>query len=150
MLKSWWSYGLKKRQLACYDVPVKRFLEWFGVKQKIDAVAYNPPLISEGDLYWCMVGENVGVEVGGKNLLFTRPVIVLKKFGRLGFFGIPTTTKERTGSWYVTFVHQGVRETAMLSQARIFSFKRLGKKMGTLDGSDFKKVKEAYLRLFTE
>ena len=36
----------------------------------------------------------------------------------------------------------------MLNQARTFSYKRLGKKMGTLDGTDFKNVKEAYIRLF--
>jgi mRNA interferase MazF len=107
---------------------MKRFLEWIGLKQKLDVKVHNPPLITEGDLYWCMIGENVGVEVSGKSDLFTRPVIILKKFGRLGFMGVPTTTKAREGTWYVTFTHKGVRETAMLSQARVFSFKRLGKR----------------------
>lgn len=129
---------------------MKQFLEWIKVKIKIDSQEYNPPLISEGDLFWCMMGENVGVEVGGKNELFTRPVIVLKKFGRLGFFGIPVTKTERKGSWYVSFVHKGIRETAMLSQGRLLSFKRLGKKMGALDDIDFRNVKEAYIRLFSE
>ena len=128
----------------------KQFDAWIRVKKKLDEHDYNPPLVTEGDMWWCSVGENVGVEVGGKNKNFTRPVIVLKKFGRLGFFGIPTTTKKRTGTWYTPFVHQGIDETAMLSQARIFSYKRLDKRMGTLDGKDFKNVKEAYVRLFTE
>jgi|SRR3989338_1861472 len=129
---------------------MKRFLEWIGIKQKLDAHDYNPPLISEGDLWWCAVGENVGVEVGGKNERFTRPVIVLKKFGRLGFLAIPTTTRQREGSWYVSFVHKSIPEVAMLSQARIVSYKRLDRKMGTLDQTDFKNVKEAYVRLFTD
>lgn len=129
---------------------MKRFLAWIGIKQKLDGHEYRPPLITEGDLWWCAVGENVGVEVGGKSKNFTRPVIILKKFGRLGFLGIPTTTQERSGTWYVSFVHKRVLETAMLSQARIFSYKRLDRKMGTLDGEDFKKVKEAYVRLFKQ
>jgi mRNA interferase MazF len=129
---------------------VKRFLEWIGVKQQLDANNYNPPLISEGDLWWCAIGENVGVEISGKGQNFTRPVIVLKKFGRLAFFGIPTTTKFREGSWYVQFRHKSILETAMLSQARIFSYKRLNRKMGTLDDTDFQKIKEAFVSLFSD
>ncbi len=128
----------------------KRFLEWIGVKEKIDDREHQPPLTTEGDLWWCAIGENVGVEVGGKSKNFTRPVIILKKFGRSGFLGIPTTTKERKGTWYVSFVHKGIHEVAMLSQARIFSYKRLDSKMGTLDGADLKKVKEAYVCLFVQ
>ena len=127
---------------------MKRFLEWIGIKQQIDAHEHQAPLITEGDLWWCAIGENVGVEVNGKSKDFTRPVIVLKKFGRLGFFGIPTTTQNRSGSWFVTFMHKGISETAMLNQARAFSYKRLHRKIGTLDEADFKKVKEAYVSLF--
>ena len=129
---------------------VKQFLEWIGIKQKLDAREHQPPLITEGDLWWCAVGENVGIEVSGKSKDFTRPVIILKKFGRLGFMGIPTTTRSHTGSWYVAFTHKGIAETAVLSQVRVFSYKRLHSKMGTLDGEDFKKVKEAHIGLFTD
>lgn len=128
----------------------KRFLEWIKVKQKLDEHEYQPPLVTEGDLWWCAVGENVGIEIGGKSTNFTRPVIVLKKFGRLGFFGIPVTTKERTGSWYVPFMFNTVAQVAVLSQARLLSYKRLDKKMGTLEEIDFKNVKEAFVRLFSQ
>src|SRR3989344_3332864 len=132
------------------EKPIKRFLEWIGVKKKLDEHEYNPPLVSEGDMWWCAIGENVGIEAGGKSGNFTRPVVVLKKFGRLGFLGIPTTTKQRTGTWYVSFTYKGIAEVAMLSQARVLSYKRLDKKMGTLAPGDFKNVKEAYIRLFTD
>ena len=129
---------------------VKRFLDWIGVKQKLDENDYRPPMVREGELWWCSVGENVGVEVSGKGQGFTRPVIVLKKFGRLAFFGIPTTTNlERMGSWYVLFKHKGIDEVAMLTQARMFSYKRLSTRMGELDGKDYKRVKETFCRLFT-
>jgi mRNA interferase MazF len=133
------------------DVFIKRFLAWIGIKKKLDANDYNPPLVNEGDLWWCSVGENIGVEVSGKGENFTRPVIVLKKFGRVAFFGIPITTNtERNGSWYVAFKHKGVDEVAMLTQARMFSYKRLDRKMGRLDDEDCKKVKEAFIGLFSK
>lgn len=129
---------------------VKRFLEWIGVKQKLDAYDFHPPFLNVGDMWWCSVGENVGVEASGKGRDFTRPVIVLKKFGRLAFFGIPTTTNtDRNGAWYVHFKHKGVDGVAMLTQARMFSYKRLSTKMGRLDDEDYKKVKEAFGRLFS-
>lgn len=131
--------------IAC----VNRLLEWFGIKHKIAALDYDPPLLREGELWWCAVGENVGIEVNGKSRDFTRPVIVTKKFGRLGFLGIPTSTRKRDGSWYVSFMHKGVEETAMLSQVRVFSYKRLHAKMGELDGADFQNVKEALKRLIS-
>ena len=127
---------------------MKRFFEWIAIKKKLDEHDYTPPLVHDGDLWWCAVGENVGIEIGGKSDRFTRPIVVLKKFGRLGFLGIPVTTKKRTGSWYVSFSHKGIQETAMLSQARTVSYKRLDRKMGRLDDTDFRTIKEAYIRLF--
>lgn len=128
---------------------VEQFLEWIGVKQKLAAREHQPPLIREGDLWWCAVGENVGFEVNGKSDDFTRPVIIVKKLGRLGFVGVPTSTKKRVGTWYVSFVHKGIEETALLAQMRVFSYKRLHAKMGSLDETDFRKVKEALARLLT-
>jgi hypothetical protein len=83
---------------------VKHFLEWIGVKQKLDTHDYTPPLVNEGDIWWCAIGENIGVETSGKGRNFTRPVIIIKKFGRLAFFGIPLTSK-KTGRDMVRFSH---------------------------------------------
>lgn len=128
----------------------KDFDRWNEKKRAIDAASHQPPLVSEGDLWWCATGENIGTETSGKGNDFTRPVVVLKKFGRVSFLGIPTTTQRQKGSWYVIFKHKGIDETAMLNQARVFSYKRLHSKMGTLDDQDFKNVKEAYIRLFRD
>ena len=126
-----------------------RFFAWIGVKRSLAVREHEPPLMREGDLWWCAVGENVGIEVNGKSRDFTRPVIIVKRFGRFGFLGIPTSTKKRIGTWYVSFTHKEVEETALLSQMRVFSYKRLHAKMGELDGEDFRNVKEALARLLT-
>jgi mRNA interferase MazF len=126
---------------------MKLFADWFKKKEKLETVEYEPPYINEGDLWWCSVGENIGVEVGGKSVLFTRPVIVIKRIGRYAFLGIPTTTKAKEGSWYQSFVHAGVTEVAMLHQIRLFSYKRLSTKIGRLDDADMQVIKKAFTGL---
>ena len=118
------------------------------MKQKLSEREHEPPFLREGELWWCGVRENVGIEVS-KSRDFTRPVIVVKKLGRFGFLGIPTSTRKRVGTWYVSFAHKGIDETALLSQVRVFSYKRLHAKMGELDETDVHKVKEALTRLIT-
>src|SRR5258708_7895888 len=86
---------------------MKRFFEWFGLKQRLHYITHSPPLVSERDIWWASIGENVGSEINGKSALFSRPVIVLKKLSHGFYFVIPTTTQVREGSWYVPFRQQG-------------------------------------------
>lgn len=127
---------------------IKRILNWALLKERVEAHDYTPPMIREGDFWWCSIGENIGVEISGKGELFTRPVIVLKKFGNYSFFGITTTTKRHNGSWYVSFKFNNLPETAILSQGRVFSYKRLEQRIGSIDSLNFRKIKEAFIRLF--
>lgn len=127
---------------------MKRFLQWIRIKQRLDDGEHLPPWVSEGDLWWCSVGENVGIEAGGKSSTFTRPVVILKKFSPLGFLCVPLTTKQRHGIWYVQFIYNSIHQVAMLNQTRTISYKRLDRKMGMLDETDFTKIKEAFVRLF--
>ena len=77
---------------------MKKFLEWIGLKERLDNNEHQPPHVSEGDIWWASVGENVGSEINGKNKLFSRPVIILKKLAHGFYFVIPTTTKIREGN----------------------------------------------------
>jgi mRNA-degrading endonuclease toxin of MazEF toxin-antitoxin module len=94
------------------------------------------------------IGENVGSEIGGKSDLFSRPVIVFKKLAHGFYFVIPTTTKEKNGSWYVAFMHKGTYMNACLHQARAIDFRRISSKLGTLDSEDMRKVKEGFSSLY--
>jgi hypothetical protein len=77
-----------------------QLLQWFDVKQRLRETPRDPPLVSEGDVWWIHFGENVGHEINGKNRSFTRPGIILKKLSGYFFFAIPSTTKPKFGSWY--------------------------------------------------
>ena len=104
--------------------------------------------VKGGEIWWCAVGENVGVEINGKNEEFSRPVLVLKKLSKYGFMGIPLTSQEHVGSWYVEFVFQDKKQTAVLAQARVISVFRLYKKMGTVPNSDLEMVKRGFRKLY--
>ncbi len=58
-------------------------------------------LSREKSANWCGFGENVGIEINGKNDLFSRPVLVFKKFSQYGFLGIPLTSQPHEGTRYV-------------------------------------------------
>jgi mRNA interferase MazF len=73
---------------------MKRFFEWIGLKEKLHEAQHQPPLVSERDLWWASIGENVGSEINGKSERFSRPVLILRKLAH-GFFLVAPTTTQR-------------------------------------------------------
>lgn len=124
----------------------KHFREWMSLKERLH-FGNSMPKIKEGDIWWCSCGENIGIEINGKSELFSRPVFIYKKLSRFGFIGIPITSQDKVGSWYVKFDFQGKNQTAVLSQIRAFSVSRLSSRMGKLDKNDIERIKNA-VRLF--
>lgn len=127
---------------------MKRFLEWIGLKEELHTKTHKPPFVSEGDIWWCSMGENVGSEINGKSDKFSRPAIVLKKLAHGFYFVVPTTTQHRTGSWYVPFRHHRKDMVACLQQARSIDHRRLWSKLGSLDDADLEKVKGGFHDLY--
>ena len=127
---------------------IKRFLEWIGFKEKLHLKDCKPPYVNEGDIWWASVGVNVGSEIDGKSELFSRPVIVLKKLSHGFYFVIPTTTKQRVGSWYVGFRQSGREMWGCLHQARGIDYRRLFSKLGELDDTDYQKIKNGFQDLY--
>ena len=125
----------------------KHFEEWNNLKTNLH-FAGNFPAVKEGQVWWCAVGENIGVEINGKNSVFSRPVLVLKKLSRFGFMGVPLTSREHNGSWYVSFYFKDKTQYAALAQARVFSVSRLYTKIGMLPDSDLKIVKDGFRELY--
>ena len=125
----------------------KRFEEWIQLKEKLHFNG-KVPRIRQGEVWWCSFGENIGVEINGKNTRFTRPVLIMKKLSHLGFMGIPLTSQPKTGSWYASFDFLDKTEYAALCQARVMSVSRLHSKMGELPMSDLAIVKEAFHKLY--
>ncbi len=125
----------------------KIFDEWNEVK-KIRHTSGRIPVIKDGEIWWCAMGKNVGVEINGKNEAFSRPVLIFKKLSRFGFMGIPLTSQEYKGSWYASFIFQDKKQTAALAQARVMSVSRLYNKLGDVTKGDFRRIKEGFGKLY--
>ena len=117
----------------------KDFDGWIKVKKKLH-YARVIRSIKTGDIWWYAAGENVQTEMNGKNEGFSRPVIVIKKFGKYSFWGVPLTSQRHEGSWYVEFVFRGRIEVAALHQLRNIDVSRLYSKMGQVPVSDLDKI----------
>ena len=123
-------------------------LDWTLLKWQIHSAATKIRHFSEGDIWCTAIGENVGVEINGKSKLFSRPVLVFKKLSRLGFLGIPMTTQEHAGVWYVRIRFRERIIRAALSQIRVFSVQRLYNRMGQIDETDMQKIKTRLANLY--
>lgn len=125
----------------------KQFKIWISLKESLHGMN-RLRSIHEGDIWWCAMGENIGVEINGKNEVFSRPVLIFKRLSRYGFMGIPLTSQSHTGNWYVPFIFKDKMEVAVLAQARVMSVARLYKRMGTIPGSDFEAIRQGFARLY--
>ena len=126
---------------------MKNYQKWMGVKANIHN-GHRMRSIKEGEIWWCGVGDNVGVEINGKSNRYSRPVLIFKKFSALGFLAIPLTSQNHVSDWYVSFNFKGKKETAVLSQIRTMSTSRLYEKIGTADKTDMLKIRKGFRKLF--
>ena len=121
---------------------VAEFDQWNEVKKKVqdDIKVWT---IKNREIYWLKVGKNIGYESFGKNKEFLRPVMVLKKFLKDLFIGLPMTTKIKENKYYFSFfpTNKNKENALMLSQIRVFSTKRIKSKYGKISIDDFNKVK---------
>jgi mRNA interferase MazF len=127
---------------------MKDYNQWMKRKAAVHNKDNQPPTFNEGEIWWCAVGDNVGVEVDGKGAAFSRPVIVYRKLSRNGLLAVPLTSVIKTGTWYVSFKFNGRDECANLSQIKVVSVKRLYNKMGDMSRADFSAVKIAFKKLY--
>jgi mRNA interferase MazF len=125
------------------DSKKEQFDQWNDVKKETDM----DRKIAHGhtrEIWFVRAGKNIGFEQDGKGPEYLRPVIIVKKFNNEIFWGVPLTSQEKKGKYYFTIPN--VREeknTAILSQFRLFSSKRLRYKIGTVKEAIFQKLKKA-------
>lgn len=120
----------------------KDFHAWNEKKQKLDK-NIRVLQFKESEVWWCHIGINIGEETYGKGENFRRPVIILKKLSGNSCVVMPTTTKQREGSWYFKFTNKHLDRWAMMNQMRFISANRLSVKESEMHQEDFKKLKKS-------
>ena len=113
------------------------FRKWTAIKSRLNDIP-KPPFFSEREVWFCYLGANIGSEENGTGMQFLRPVIIVKKFNRELFWGIPLTRTQKDGDYYFCFLFDGLENSfAMLSQIRVMDSRRLSYKAGFMAIHDF-------------
>jgi mRNA interferase MazF len=122
---------------------MKDFDTWNREKKAVDSRARPETIFwHEREVWWCALGVNVGVETDGKHENFERPLLIVKKFNADMFWALPLTSREHRGTHYVNVHYEGGTSTAMLSQIRTVSTKRLIRKIGMIPEPGFDAIRK--------
>lgn len=122
----------------------KDFATWHGVKQHIDTET-KVPFFTEREIWWCSIGLNVGYEIYGKGRDFARPILVIKKYSRFSFLGIPMTSKlNKASSFTYPIECKGNESLLLFTQARTYDARRLCSRMDKLKQDAFMEIKQTY------
>lgn len=117
-----------------------RFEDWNRLKKKLNDENHTP-LFKEREIWWCSIGANIGHEQDGKNTEFSRPVLVVRKFNKRLFWGVPLTTKIKNNKHYHQFDFKNKTQCAMLTQMRLWDANRMTNQMGRMGNQEYQKIK---------
>ena len=119
----------------------KDFDGWNTIKKEVNESIFAD-YIHEREVWWCSLGINIGFEEDGKNASFERPVLILKKFSKEVVLIVPLSTKVKNHPYHFPHLHDGQEYSALLSQVRVISTKRLLRKIYEMDNSIFTIIKQ--------
>ncbi len=127
----------------------KDYKKWTPVKMVVNNNTDARPNYKEGGIYWVLIGDNIGMEQDGKGELFSRPVAIIRGFSKELFWGVPLTSRNKSGKYYFSFTFlDNQHSVAILSQLRAFDTSRIsGKLMGRMKKEDLAEIKNRLKRL---
>lgn len=115
------------------------FDKWNNVKKRLNS-RNNRASFKDRHIVWCSIGMNVGNEEFGKGDDFTRPVLVVRRFNRNLFLGLPLTSTLSGSPYYHEIEFKGRKHSALLRQIRTFDSRRGYRIMGRLSPGQFNGV----------
>jgi len=127
------------------------FEEWMKKKLHFHTKkGRSPKYFHEREVWWASLGKNIEYEIDGKNDLFERPILILKRYSEGMVFILPISTqiKEPKPGYHEHIRINGKLRLVNLTQGRVISTKRLLRRQGKLDSKNFQKVKNAFIKQF--
>lgn len=123
--------------------------DWMVEKKRLERLGRERLLFHEREVWWCSLGLNLGDEQDGKNELFERPVLVLKKFNDKIAWVLPMTTQKKDGRFFFFLNQSGLRKDSflILSQVRLVSVKRFRRIMTKIPAHQFSLIREKFVAL---
>ena len=114
----------------------KDFDTWNIRKKKLN-ITEQEDFFYEREIWWCSIGVNVGSEQDGKNELFERPIIIIKKFSKDLVWAIPLTRSSGNPKYTYCLEKDSF---VVLSQLKTLSSKRLLRKIGKIRKFTYYKI----------
>ena len=106
-------------------------------------------LIKQKDLLISMRVKYIGDEENGKGEKLKRPILVIKKFNKNIFWGIPMSSKIKENRYYIRVKLKDNIRSVMISQLRLLDTKRLDIKIGYISREDFDLVRKSIIDLLS-
>ncbi|MEK7081939.1 MAG: type II toxin-antitoxin system PemK/MazF family toxin [Patescibacteria group bacterium] len=127
------------------DFLKEKILRWFSnwamLKPKLHFSDNREVFPKRREIWWASVGQNIGVEVNGKNSKFERPILIVKVFNADFVLAVSISSQEKEGKYYYAFKNpDGKKNVVVLSQIKSISSKRLVRKIGEIEATDFSKI----------
>lgn len=120
---------------------IKQFDEWNKIKKCIEEERRSIAL-RKGEVRWCSLGVNIGMEIDGKGAGFTRPVLILRVIGVHLALVAPLSTKIKNIPGYLAFDFQERKVSVCANHIRIISQKRIFERQGRISDAKFLKLRE--------
>ena len=125
----------------------KDFKKWHTKKEKLNDTGALA-LFQEREVWWCVLGVNIGSEEDGKGKNYLRPVLILRKFNKSVFYGLPVTSKVKDDQFHVSINSGEIKGSIILSQMRLIDSKRLSHLAGKITDDGLKDIKKKLKNLF--
>lgn len=119
----------------------KDFDNWNNLKQKLDNKS-KTAAFKQKEVWWCHLGSNIGDEENGKGEVHSRPILIVKKFNKNLFWGIPLTTQIKENPYYHKIIFKNKEQCAMISQLRLWDAKRLSSQMGEITQKHMSEIQQ--------
>lgn len=127
---------------------MKDFINWSNLKIDLDKKE-SFPKFTEGEIWWCHFGVNVGYELDGKNRSFERPVFVYKKHNENHFLGIALSSSENETPWIISIGHGDKNFSFNFSQIKTMSSKRLIRRIAKISDNNYVILQDAFKKLYS-
>ena len=120
---------------------ISKIINWSLLKVRMDHAFRNVYVIKK-EIWWASIGMNIGHEENGKNSLFERPVLVLRRYSNHLALVVPLSSKFKTNRYYFKIEYKGRISSVLVSQIRVISTKRFIRKIGTLVRALFETIQK--------
>ncbi|HRZ30319.1 MAG TPA: type II toxin-antitoxin system PemK/MazF family toxin [Candidatus Paceibacterota bacterium] len=129
---------------------VKIFVDWTKLKIRIHSMEVESVIYpKKREIWWASLGQNIGVEINGKNDNYERPVLIVKVFNEKSILVAPISSTKKTDKYLIEFIsNEGNRNVVNISQLKMLSSKRLLRLVGEMGDQDFSKVKDNLRKFF--